>query len=99
VDKARSMACADDGDDKTADFCDGAGLCIHKLKGLCTTTATSTKPTPPTREPCEACERGHLRDRVDLARPGLPLTTDGLACTRDVCDGSGACTHPCSPAA
>jgi uncharacterized repeat protein (TIGR01451 family) len=95
TDAPRSMACSDDGDDKTADFCDGAGGCIHKLKGLCTIDGKTFEADAANPEnPCEACEPAFSVTTWSFRTAGFPCTNDGLACTHDVCDGFGACNHP-----
>ena len=58
-------------------------------------------------DPAEACSGASPACPADaFTASGTPCTGDGSACTADVCDGSGACTHPagnagtvCRPAA
>jgi CSLREA domain-containing protein len=50
--------------------------------------------------PGEQCDDGNTLagdccgPTCQLEAPGAPCASDGKVCTDDVCDGSGACTHP-----
>ncbi len=94
VAKAQGVACSDDGQPNTLDICDGAGTCAHPLKGQCTIDGTSYDANSVNpANPCQDCEPSASvstwTNRVD----GFPCTSDGLACTNDVCNGAGACEH------
>jgi MYXO-CTERM domain-containing protein len=93
--KARGVACTDDGSAITGDFCNGANACIHPLLGECIIDGVTYRSgTANPANICQSCEPSHSvsgwSDRVN----GFPCTTDGLDCTSDVCNGTGACTHP-----
>jgi uncharacterized delta-60 repeat protein len=53
----------------------------------------------------ETCDDGNAdagdccSPRCELDPAGTACGEDGLACTRDVCDGAGACVHPVGPPA
>ncbi len=99
--------CTDDGNPCTEDQCDGSGTCIHVdntapcddglfCNGLdtCRNGACGVH----AGDPCAAgteCARA-CDEAADscFAPPGTACTDDATPCTRDQCDGSGACTHP-----
>ncbi|MGC4121613.1 MAG: Ig-like domain repeat protein [Myxococcales bacterium] len=92
--KARGVDCSDDGNANTIDVCDGAATCTHPLKGQCTIggkvyDADTANPA----NPCQACEPAVSVTDWSNRVSGFPCTTDGLSCTRDVCDGGGTCLH------
>jgi hypothetical protein len=88
------VACADDGDETTADVCDGAAACTHPVKGQClvegvTYDAGAANPG----NPCQSCDPARSASAWSDRLAGFPCTEDGLSCTADVCDGAGACRH------
>ena len=64
------------------EVCNGAGTCSAHSGSPCTTECNQT-----CNEATDTC--------FDPA--GTPCSEDGLVCTRDECDGAGACTHPARP--
>ena len=44
--------------------------------------------------PCQICDPGQTWQTWSSAARGSACSSDNLDCTRDVCNGSGACTHP-----
>ncbi len=92
--RAKGEACADDGDPATLDVCDGASACTHSPKGACTiggvvVQAGSANPD----NACQACDPASSAAAWTSRVSGYPCAADGLACTLDACDGSGACQH------
>jgi DNA-binding beta-propeller fold protein YncE len=101
-----TTACTSDGNVCTDDHCDGAGTCIHTDNtascddGLfCDGIDTCAGGTcHHTGDPCTGgSECANLCNEAadNCFEPaGAACTTDANVCTLDVCDGSGACTHP-----
>jgi MYXO-CTERM domain-containing protein len=86
--------CTDDGLAYTRDVCDGAGACTHPATGTCViagTTYVGGAANP--ANPCETCAPDLDPAGWSPGAAGTPCADDGLACTRDVCDGAGACDH------
>lgn len=87
----------DDGDICTADACDPLGGCTHTpVPGCCRSDADCPESDPCYRGVCNTvtgvCSRA--------PRPlGTACASDGNACTNDICNGSGTCTHPPTPGA
>jgi len=75
--------CLDDGNPCTRDVCDGAGSCGH-VPVSCTTDACTTG----------ACDEATGQCVGSPLAAGTRCADDGNACTDDVCDGAGTCTHP-----
>jgi hypothetical protein len=95
VARARGVLCGDDGDDRTADFCDGQGACVHELKGAVQHRRRGLRGRRrQPRQRLRVLRPDLLGRRLDQPHRRLPLPSDGLTCTSDVCDGAGACTHP-----
>ncbi len=93
-DRARGLACSDDGLANTLDHCDGAAACVHPLKGQCSIDGTvydagSANP----ENPCQSCDPGSNATAWTNRLEGFPCPSDELACTEDVCDGAGSCEH------
>jgi hypothetical protein len=81
--------CTDDGNACTNDTCNGTGSCSHPNKAngtACGSTATTDCDNPDT------CNNGTCAANYDPS--GTLCTDDGNACTNDICNGTGSCTHP-----
>lgn len=77
------LVCGDDGlFCNGQEVCDGAGSCSAHSGNPCTTECNQT-----CNETNDSC--------FDPA--GTACSEDGLVCTRDECDGAGACAHPARP--
>src|SRR5207253_615358 len=86
---AVGRACPDDGSVCTSDYCDLFGSCIHPPDLL----ATGQYCGPAVGE-CGAPNFCLLGLCVDAkATLGTPCSGDGVACTLDICDGFGTCSH------
>ncbi len=99
--------CTDDGNVCTDDRCDGGGSCVHPNNtapcddgvfcngadtcsgGTCTVNAGD--PCTGGAECANSCNETDDDCNVDV---GTTCTDDGNVCSDDVCDGSGACSHP-----
>ena len=78
----------DDGNPCTADACEFS-TCVHEP------AANGTACGNPGNSDCDnpdTCYRGACLPNLEPS--GLPCTGDANDCTRDVCNGDGACTHP-----
>lgn len=71
-------------DDGNLDYCDGCG-------GTCAVEPTPTCPSSPSE--CTASTCVPSVGCTTTPRTGLPCTSDGNACTADVCQ-AGTCAHP-----
>ncbi|MCA9670375.1 MAG: hypothetical protein KC503_32490 [Myxococcales bacterium] len=92
--RADGSACADDGLTCTEDKCQ-SGACSHPLKAntcLITGSCFAANDTNPQAE-CQLCNPATSTSAWTNKAGGTPCTSDGLACTNDVC-GAGVCTHP-----
>ncbi len=69
-----------DGDD----FCSGGTCSVH--------TGSPCAGEPACSRTC--VQTSSLQYACSVDPPGTPCPSDGVACTSDVCNGSGACTHP-----
>lgn len=93
-DRAKGLACTDDGQGWTLDICDGAGTCDHPETGKCVILGIEYAggATDPDNA-CQMCDPetdpANWSYRVD----GFPCVADTLDCTWDVCDGAGVCEH------
>jgi len=80
--------CSDDGNPCTADVCDESGACVHE------NLPDGSACGDPTDDDCtnpDTCEAGVCT--VNHESAGAGCQSDGIECTADLCDGSGACTH------
>jgi hypothetical protein len=84
VRKAAGTACDDGNTCTRSDVCDGSGVCAG--------TAFSC-PAPTECQQSVSCD-GKGGCTVVNKGSGEACTADAFACTRDNCDGSGACGHP-----
>lgn len=92
--RAKGEACADDGDPGTLDVCDGRSGCVHQAKGACTIDGQAIAAgTENPSNPCQVCDPARSASGWANRVQGFPCPDDGLACTRDACDGAGACQH------
>ncbi|MBI1825430.1 MAG: FG-GAP repeat protein [Planctomycetes bacterium] len=87
--KASGTVCTDDGNACTSDVCNGAGTCTHPIKANGTACGSSAGTDCDSPDSCAngVCSSNHIVS-------GTVCTDDGNACTSDVCDGAGTCTHP-----
>jgi hypothetical protein len=86
--KAIHTPCADEGNECTRDFCNGAGTCLHI--GLDAGTPCNADSNECTNDICNAA--GACTHPGQDA--GLACTPDSNPCTRDECNGAGSCIHP-----
>lgn len=92
--RARGIVCADDGDSSTRDICNGAGTCAHPARGQCTIGEVDyDEGTANPQNPCQTCDPAATSQAWTHRPAGFPCASDGLECTRDACDGAGACQH------
>ncbi len=88
---AASTACGDPGDTECTDpdSCDGSGTCMprHAADGNACGDPGDTECDNP-----DTCDSGSCLANPEVA--GAACAPDGLPCTLEQCDGSGACTHP-----
>jgi cysteine-rich repeat protein len=92
--RAAGVACPDDGLAYTQDACDGAGQCTHSNRLTCVIDGTELAGgTPDPANPCQACDPAVSQEAWTPRADGYPCADDDLACTWDVCDGAGQCTH------
>jgi MYXO-CTERM domain-containing protein len=92
--KAHGVACAEDGKPNTVDVCDGSSACVHPLRGQCTIGGKSfDEGTLNPENPCQSCDPASTAAAWTHRGDGTPCASDDLSCTRDVCDGAGACRH------
>ncbi len=75
------------------DVCD-TGECSHANTGECVIAGThwaggASHPT----NPCQWCDAASSQSDWTNRSQGFPCTSDGLACTSDVCGGNGVCGH------
>lgn len=108
---AAGVACTNDNNPCTNDVCTGTGFCTHPNAPdgtgcnddmFCNGADTCTNGAcGHTGNPCsggsecaDSCNEAsdNCFDPTDAE-----CTSDGNACTNDVCDGSGLCTHPNAP--
>jgi hypothetical protein len=86
----------DDGLTCTTDSCNGAGGCAYSLSagscligGVCYANG-ALNPT----NGCQWCQPSTSTSAWTNRASGATCTADAYACTYDICNGSGACTHP-----
>ena len=92
--KPNGIACTDDGLAYTTDICNGAGACTHPNTGTCVIAGTSyTTGEANPANACQSCDPNASQTAWSNRASGFPCASDALACTNDVCDGAGACTH------
>ncbi len=104
---APGASCASDGNDCTADTCDGAGTCGHApTSGSCddgifcngADTCSGGLCTQHAGDPCSAGSEcaDNCNEMADMCfePSGTLCTDDGNSCTDDQCNGAGACAHP-----
>jgi cysteine-rich repeat protein len=82
-----SAPCSDGNLCNGDDFCSNGSCSVH-VGNPCASEPACTRTCVQTSSLQYACT-------VDP--PGTPCTSDGVACTNDVCNGAGACTHPTAP--
>jgi len=80
----------------TTDTCNGSGGCTFALNagncvigGVCYATG-ATNPA----NVCQWCQPSTSTSAWTNRASGASCTADAFACTYDVCNGSGGCTHP-----
>jgi hypothetical protein len=78
--------------------CNGAGTCTHPITagncligGVCYADGTRQ---PGAGNECYACVAATNQTAWTAAPSGWSCPTDAYACTGDVCNGAGTCTHP-----
>ncbi|HSA32286.1 MAG TPA: DUF4215 domain-containing protein [bacterium] len=92
--RAKGLACADDGQGWTTDICDGAGLCTHPETGRCVILGVEyAGGAADPDNACQMCDPENDPDDWSARVEGFPCVADTLDCTWDVCDGAGACEH------
>jgi len=86
--------CADDGNLWTDNVCDQSHTCTHPPNGQCEIGGELlANLTPNDGNECEWCN-AHVNPTGWTPKPaGESCTDEGLPCTVDACDGSGACGH------
>ncbi len=85
--KASGQACTTDGDKCTEDMCDGHGVCTHPAAVTCD-NPPECQQLPGRCDP----STGSCIYAAKVANAACGSDQD--ACTKDVCDGQGVCTHP-----
>jgi len=88
--------CDSDNLDCTTDICNGSGACTHPIqsdKCLISGICRNNNQLNPAND-CQACLPGTSQTAWSNLGAGTSCTDDGLTCTTDQCNGSGACTHP-----
>lgn len=94
-DKTMGVSCEDDGLVYTQDYCDGNGACAHMPTGQCAIgEAVYAGGASNPDNPCEVCDPDSDHEAWSVQVGGYPCGDDELACTWDICDDAGACTHP-----
>jgi len=96
--QADNTECKDDSLTCTKDICVG-GVCTHPPKsGYCRISGTCYKKldTRPGQE-CMHCDPNMATTAWTNKPKSFPCSADALACTADVCDDLGKCTHPLKP--
>lgn len=76
-------ACASDGKACTTDVCDGTGMCTHPDISCNDGNECTDDTCNPNTGVCAHNNRGF----------GSACSSDDLACTLDICNGFGTCTH------
>ena len=71
-----------------------AGLCLANRRCACSQAARACLQPAPTSCKKMVCDTAAGRCVVRNKLAGAACASDGNACTRDVCDGQGNCTHP-----
>lgn len=89
-------SCAADSYACTSDVCDGNGVCTHRVAaGNCLIGGTCyANGTPQPGDACMGCVAAIDRSNWSPLGQGTACAADAFACTADVCDGSGTCSHP-----
>lgn len=92
-DKAKGVGCTDEGLPWTLDICE-AGQCTHPKTGNCVIEGVEVAGGSAHPDNiCLWCDADVAPDAWSNRSEGFPCDDDLLACTSDVCDGLGACTH------
>jgi len=91
--------CPDDGDECTADACDGAGQCVHPVIPGCGTTTTTTLPPttttePPTTTTTTSSTQPTTTTTSSTTTTTLPTTTTTSSTTTTTTSSSTTTTHP-----
>ena len=102
--KPFGTVCSEDGNLCTVDLCDGVGPSCQHIPG---NPGRVCRPSSSDCDVAEACDGTSPSCPPDSFRSrGAPCADDGKACTADICNGSGVCSHPpgnagmeCRPAA
>ena len=91
-----ATTCATDGLSCTSDLCNGSGSCTHSLQsgaclisGACYANGASNPVNG-----CQQCQSAATASAWSNASNSTACTSDGISCTNDLCNGSGACAHP-----
>jgi hypothetical protein len=71
-----------------------SGKCLRNGKCSCNAGSPCPQPADSCKEAVCSSGRCVIRNKPSEA----PCTTDNNPCSKDVCDGSGNCTHPVDPA-
>jgi hypothetical protein len=92
---AVTVACADDGLACTADHCDGQGVCSHAdiASDSCLIGATCVAAGSKQSGGCQMCTPASAQTAWSNAIAGSACDDDGTACTQDLCNATGGCTH------
>jgi hypothetical protein len=93
---ASGTACNGDSYACTSDVCNGSGTCTHAIAaGTCligTTCYNNGDPRPLFE--CQGCVSATSQVAWSNRPVGTACTDDGHACSSDICDATGTCTHP-----
>ncbi|MFT7620975.1 MAG: hypothetical protein ACI9WU_000136 [Myxococcota bacterium] len=94
TDKADGTACTDDGIACSVDQC-AAGVCTHEDPSATCVIANTCYPDGSANpsNPCQFCDAAAKPNNWTDRAENFGCTDDGLACTLDVCDDKGTCTH------
>ena len=94
--KGSGAACPGDAYACTNDVCNGSGSCVHPIQGgkcLIGGACYDNGNNNPGNE-CARCWTATSQVTWTNKPSGMTCTNDGQACTTDVCNGAGSCTHP-----
>ncbi|MBI5524829.1 MAG: hypothetical protein HY897_00695 [Deltaproteobacteria bacterium] len=81
----------------TDDYCDGNGGCSKHVAGNDGCFIGGDCLGEGSRNPaneCQVCDSTRNKTSWSNVNQGTPCAVDAFDCTKDVCDGNGACAHP-----